>query len=104
MNYFTNLIQLQQMPTKNQPKIPHRITSDISALLNANPKLKSIWQSLTPIAKNEWICYVTIPKKSETRQKHLERLKEDLLKGKRRPCCWPGCPHRRPKAEKWFGK
>jgi hypothetical protein len=47
---------------------------------------------------------VTIVKKQETREKHLQRLQEDLLKGKKRPCCWPGCPHYRPDAQKWFTK
>ena len=60
------------------------------------------WESLAPLARNEWICWVTIVKKEETRKEHLTRLKEDLLKGKRRPCCWPGCPHRRESAKKWF--
>lgn len=27
---------------------------------------------------------------------------KDILKGKKTPCCWPGCPHRRESAKKWF--
>lgn len=73
----------------------HRIPSDLKSLLLANDILVSRWNTLTPIARNEWICWVTIVKKDETRNKHLKRLKEDLLQGKRRPCCWPGCPHRK---------
>lgn len=80
----------------------HRIPSDLSALLNANPDVKEHWDHLTALARNEWICWVTIVKKEETRKDHLKRLCEDLRKGKRRPCCWPGCPHRRPNAKKWF--
>lgn len=68
-----------------------------------NTPLRELWNGLTPLARNEWICYVTIVKKSETRAAHLERMQEDLPAGKKRPCCWPGCPHRRPKAAKWFG-
>lgn len=73
----------------------HKIPKDIQSSLEANPNLLEQWNSLTPIARNEWICWVTIVKKSETRKEHLERLSEDLLNGKRRPCCWPGCPHRK---------
>ena len=53
-----------------------------------------MWEDITPLARNEWICWVTSVKKAETRSQHIERLREDLKHGKRRPCCWPGCPHR----------
>jgi len=45
---------------------------------------------------------VTIVKKEKTRTQHIQRLLEDLEKGKKKPCCWPGCPHRKPKAQKWI--
>lgn len=82
----------------------HRLPKDIKQVLDADKKVLDLWESLTPLARNEWICWVTIVKKPETRKDHLRRLKEDLISGKRRPCCWPGCPHRRPNAKKWFGK
>lgn len=91
--------------TTTSSRVPlHRIPKDLKDTLAHNKKVLEIWDSLTPLARNEWICYVTIVKKVETRQGHIKRLQEDLLKGKRRPCCWPGCPHRRPSAAKWFGK
>jgi hypothetical protein len=40
----------------------------------------------------------------ETRVEHINRMVEELREGKRQPCCWPGCPHRRPNANKWFKK
>lgn len=82
----------------------HKIPKDLKETLIASPEVYDIWKKLTPIARNEWICYVTIFKKPETRENHIKCLQEDLLKGKRRPCCWPGCPHRRPNAQKWFAK
>lgn len=81
----------------------HRMPKDIKTALVKAPKVQALWDKLTPLARNEWICYVTIVKKAETRKDHIVRLKEELLKGKKRPCCWPGCPHRRPNAAKWFG-
>ncbi len=90
--------------TTTTARMPHTISKDIQDALRASPKVQEIWNTLTPLARNEWICYVTIVKKSETRAKHLLRLQTDLLHGKRRPCCWPGCPHRRPNAQKWFTK
>ena len=75
--------------------IVHKVPKDLRETLQSNADALKAWNSLTPLARNEWICWVTIVKKAETRQEHLRRLCEDLLKGKRRPCCWPGCPHRK---------
>ncbi len=82
--------------------VVHRVPKDLRELLLKSKKTLELWNGLTPLARNEWICWVTILKKAETRKEHLLRLKEDLTKGKRRPCCWPGCPHRRDSAKKWF--
>jgi len=82
--------------------ILHEIADDIKAALVADDSLSQIWNKLTPIQRNEWICWVTIVKKPETRVEHIQRMTEDLKSGKRSPCCWPGCPHRRPEARKWF--
>ena len=84
--------------------VVHSIPKDLRSVLDANSDVSVLWNKLTPLARNEWVCWVTIVKKKETRAEHLERLCVDVRKGKRRPCCWPGCPHRRPSAVKWFGK
>lgn len=84
--------------------VVHLVPKELRTLLQSNTDVLEIWNGLTPLARNEWICWVTIVKKDETRAEHLKRLCEDLRKGKRRPCCWPGCPHRRPGAQKWFDK
>lgn len=71
----------------------HQIPKDLRENI-ISFKLVDIWNDLTPIARNEWICWVVSVKKPETRANHIKRLTEDLIKGKRRPCCWAGCPHR----------
>lgn len=80
----------------------HETPDELRVLLDANETLNAKWDDLTPLARNEWICWMTSPKKPETRSMHLVRLQEDIIDGKRRPCCWPGCPHRRESAQKWF--
>lgn len=80
----------------------HKIPKDLDILLKSNKNLFEKWAKLTPLAQNEWICWVTIVKNKETRIDHLKRLKEDLLQSKKRPCCWPGCPHRNLNNTKWF--
>lgn len=82
----------------------HDLPNDIREVLFTHPEIIDTWNTLTPLARNEWICWVTIVKKPETRAAHIERLLSDIFKGKKRPCCWPGCPHHRPDAGKWFTK
>jgi uncharacterized protein YdeI (YjbR/CyaY-like superfamily) len=84
------------------PSFLHEMPEDLQLVLDSSPYVAAKWNTLTPLTKNEWICWVTIVKQEKTRQEHLVRLCEDLLKGKRRPCCWPGCPHRRKSSGKWF--
>lgn len=84
--------------------VVHEVPADLKKSLLANAEVLDKWNNLTPLARNEWICWITIVKKPDTRKEHIVRLSEDLLEGKRRPCCWPGCPHRRPSAQKWFEK
>ena len=79
----------------------HELPDDMRGALDADAAAMAAWSDITPIARNEWICWVTIVKKSATRREHIERMVEQLREGKRRPCCWPGCPHRRPAAKKW---
>lgn len=82
----------------------HPIPEFLMEVLANHSSLLVKWNALTPIARNEWICWLTIPKKEETRKERLSRLINDLLNGKKRPCCWPGCPHRNPNNAKWFKK
>lgn len=72
----------------------HKVPIDLRKVLMADEKTLAQWEDLTPLARNEWICWVESVKKPETRKKHIERVRTDLRRGKRRPCCWPGCPHR----------
>lgn len=87
-----------------QQGVVHEVPDDMEAALTGGTDIMERWNKLTPIQRNEWICWVTIVKKPETRAAHIERMKEDLKEGKRQPCCWPGCPHRRASAQKWFKK
>ena len=82
--------------------IVHEISEDIAKILLENDAILDKWNALTPIQRNEWICWVTIVKKEQTRAEHIIRMMDELKAGKRKPCCWPGCPHRRSSAQKWF--
>jgi uncharacterized protein YdeI (YjbR/CyaY-like superfamily) len=74
--------------------VVHDLPTDLAAALTARPKALATWEDITPLARNEWICWVESAKKSATRTKRITWGCENLEEGKRRPCCWPGCAHR----------
>lgn len=72
----------------------HALPPDLREALAAEPAVLAAWQDITPLARNEWICWVEDAKRDETRLKRIRQAQENLSDGKRRPCCWPGCAHR----------
>ena len=78
--------------------VVHKLPPDLKKALIANPGALETWEDITPLARNEWICWVTSVKKKETREDHIKRVVKQLKEGKRRPCCWIGCIHRRDKS------
>ena len=72
----------------------HKLPADLRKALAANSKALALWEDITPLARNEFICWVENAKQVETRNRRVRRTCEELLEGKRRPCCWVGCPHR----------
>ncbi len=90
------------MTKKIADAVLHDLPGDMEKALTSTEQILANWNNLTPIQRNEWICWVTIVKKPETRVEHIDRMVNELKAGKRQPCCWPGCPHRRPNAKKWF--
>ena len=74
--------------------VVHDLPDDLEQALRANARSLATWDDITPLARNEWICWIQSAKKAETRAKRIAWGCENLEAGKRRPCCWPGCPHR----------
>lgn len=79
--------------------VVHKMPADLREALVSDSKALAIWESLTPLARNEWICWTTLVKKEETRKDHVRRVVSELKDGMRRPCCWLGCIHRK---DKWL--
>jgi hypothetical protein len=74
--------------------VVHEVPADFRVALISDQKALAAWEDLTPLARNEWICWVISVKKPETRKEHVERTRTELKEGVRRPCCWYGCIHR----------
>jgi uncharacterized protein YdeI (YjbR/CyaY-like superfamily) len=73
--------------------VVHDLPDDLCRALSP-VAVREAWEDITPLARNEFICWVMSAKKPETRAHRITRTREELLRGKRRPCCWAGCPHR----------
>lgn len=76
----------------------HKLPADMKKALLAHPKAAAAWNDITPLARNEWICWTTTVKQQKTRDEHVKRTVSELTEGIRRPCCWVGCIHRKDKA------
>lgn len=74
--------------------VVHKVSADLQKAIISSIKAQKAWEDITPLARNEWICWVESAKKIETRKHRIDRTKKELAGGKKRPCCWPGCPHR----------
>ena len=74
--------------------VVHRLPGDLRDALVADPEALGAWKDITPLARNEFICWVEDAKRAGTRERRIRRTLEELEEGQRRPCCWPGCGHR----------
>lgn len=83
-------------------KIPggtvHTLPADLRKALASHPKALTAWEDITPLARNEWICWTTTVRQALTRKNHIDRTVTELMEGQRRPCCWIGCIHRTDKS------
>lgn len=74
--------------------VVHKMPADLKKALLSSPKALDAWDDITPLARNEWICWTVTVKQQKTRDEHVKRVITELSEGKRRPCCWIGCIHR----------
>ncbi len=74
--------------------VVHKLPADLREALIASGTALDAWKDITPLARNEFICWVEDAKQGSTRERRIRRTQEELEEGQRRPCCWPGCKHR----------
>ena len=78
--------------------VVHVAGDDLRSAIQSDPDVLALWQGLTPLGRNEFICWVEDAKQPATRQRRIQRTIEEMQEGKKRPCCWAGCIHRTDKA------
>jgi hypothetical protein len=79
-------VTLEITPTGKEPE--PRVPTDLRKALTAAPKARALWLDITPIARRDWIHWITSAKRSETRTRRIENACEMLAAGKRRVCCF----------------
>jgi uncharacterized protein YdeI (YjbR/CyaY-like superfamily) len=82
------------MTTSVAGGVAHPMPADLKEAILANKAVLALWQGITPLARNEWICWVISGKKAETRDVRIKKAISKMKGGMRRPCCWIGCIHR----------
>ena len=85
------------MTKKISGGVAHPMPADLKKALISDSKALGLWEDITPLARNEWICWTISVKSLEKRQEHIKRVRSELKEGMRRPCCWVGCTHRKDK-------
>lgn len=89
------------MKAKLSDGLVHDLPVDFAEAL-IDKELNNTWEELSAIGRNEFICWIEDAKQEKTRVKRIARATEELLEGKKRPCCWVGCIHRTDKKpSKW---
>src|SRR6185295_16897718 len=82
------------MSKKISGGVAHTLPRDLRSALSNDSKALAAWEDITPLSRNEWICWTISVKTPEKRKEHVRRVVSELKEGMRRPCCWIGCPHR----------
>ncbi len=77
--------------------VVHNAPADLKRVLVADKLALIKWEDITPLARNEWICWIESVKSLDKGMEHINRVATQLKGGKRRPCCWIGCTHRKDK-------
>lgn len=77
-------LEIAPIAVEPEPKVP----PDVRQALSAHPAAKAQWGTLTPVARRDWIHWITSGKKAETRVKRIATACDMLASGKRRACCF----------------
>ena len=68
-----------------EPIVP---TDLAAALVSAPERIQELWNEITPMARWEWVRWVSATKDADTRRRRVEVSISKMQGGKRRPCCF----------------
>jgi len=81
-----DVVTLEIMPASEE--LESRVPSDVRKALVAAPKARALWDKITPVARRDWIQWITSAKRPETRARRIHNACDMLAAGKRRVCCF----------------
>ena len=81
-------VTLEITRTGEEPEI--RVPMDLREALAAAPLAQAGWEDITPMARRDWILWISSAKQRETRSRRIEKACAMLASGKRRVCCFGG--------------
>lgn len=81
-----DVVTLAIMPTTEVQEA--RVPADLRKALAARPKARTVWTDITPIARRDWILWITSARRPETRARRIDNACAMLSSGKRRVCCF----------------
>lgn len=81
-----DVITLEILSVGKEPE--PRMPTDLRKALPASPAARAVWTDITPVARRDWIHWITSAKQSETRARRIRNACEMLAGGKRRVCCF----------------
>jgi Bacteriocin-protection, YdeI or OmpD-Associated/Domain of unknown function (DUF1905) len=82
-----DVVTLDIAPAAEEPE--PAVPSDLrKALAAAAPKARALWSDITPIARRDWIHWITSARQPETRAHRIKNACSRLAAGKRRVCCF----------------
>jgi hypothetical protein len=79
-------VTLEVEPSKDWPEPV--VPKDFQTALADAPDIAELWQTITPMARWEWVRWINATKNPETRRRRVEVGVSKLRSGKRRPCCF----------------
>ena len=77
-------LEVALMEEEPEPKVP----AELRKALAASPKARALWTDITPVARRDWIHWITSAKQAETRARRVVNACSMLAAGKRRVCCF----------------
>src|SRR3954463_2200803 len=82
-----DILELVIAPATEEPE--SEVPADLrKALATAAPKAREVWEDITPVARRDWIHWITSAKQAETRTRRVKNACSMLAGGKRRVCCF----------------
>lgn len=80
----TVALEIAPVAEEPEPEVP----ADLREALAAHPAAMATWSDITPVARRDWIHWITSGKKAETRGKRIDTACDKLAQGMRRACCF----------------